>query len=544
VSVPDSSSHDYLLQTDVLEGVFPLVGTEQWQSLYVSGDDDSGRFGLWCAFLDDDAAKSALDADGWDLMIGDGGPGFSQSGMSGEWVTTYHRYGGWDGKRALVHRRSFYGAFPTYSEMDEEFRLYHGLAHDPARGLLLAFDDSGREIEVVRITDHEVKARLKYLRQFQAGTRWNLAIYVDSVRYSTIPLDEVGERHDSGVGDRARWSRSVVACDFRSEYSTVSRVLFKVILPPPAMEQAGIWPFDGDDDPEVTFIIGVDEDGRDLEYTSDPDQLANYFGANPEAPNYLTPVYFRREVLAKYFAEPERYTVSDGRLSCLGLWSCQIDNDLDSYVAVFLGDLGRDLPYEERLHWRQFNIPPEGGVSSTNFRRSFLAQFTDPKAPDLVFKGEYERFSDDWSAKFGWPFFLTLAVGDAHLLNTIRIPVTNSQSELDEQVLHLTKLLVDSLNEKEIASAAGEVPEGAKGLGKLAAYFESTGFHGAESSIQFLRDLQLLRSTGSGHRKGSTYVKTIARLGVVPSRKPEVVARLLTEAVAMLAALRSMYLDE
>ena len=80
---------------------------------------------------------------------------------------------------------------------------------------------------------------------------------------------------------------------------------------------------------------------------------------------------FRREVLAKYFAEPERYSVSDGQLTCLSLWSCQIDNDLPSHVVVFLGDLGRDLPYEERLHWRQFNVSPEGGVRETNFRRSF-----------------------------------------------------------------------------------------------------------------------------------------------------------------------------
>lgn len=544
MTTPDSGSRDYLLQTDILEGVLPLVGTEQWQSLYVSDDDHASRFGLWCALLDDDAAKRALETDGWDLMIGDGGPGFSQSGATGEWVTTYHRYGGWEGKRALVHHRSFYGAYPTYCEMDEEFRLYHDLAHDPARGLLLAFDDSGREIEVVRLTDHEVKARLKYLRQFQAGTRWNLAIYVDSVRYSTVSLDEVGERHDSDTDDRTRWSRDVAACDSRREYSTFSRVLFKVILPPPALEKAGIWPFDDDDNPEVTFIIDVDEDGHDVEYTSEPDRLASYFGANPEAPHYLTPVYFRREVLAKYFAEPERYTISDGQLTCLGLWSCQIDNDLESYVTVFLGDLGRDLPYEERLHWRQFNIPPEGGVSETNFRRSFLAQFTDPKAPDLVFKSDYERFTEDWSAKFGWPFYLPLADGDAHLLNTVRIPVTNSQSELDEQILNLTKLLVDSLNEKEIASAAGEVPEGAKGLGKLAAYFASTGFDGAESSIQFLKDLQLLRSTGSGHRKGSAYDKTIARLGVDPARKPEAVARLLTEALAMLTALRATYLND
>lgn len=545
MKTPDRSSLDYLLQIDIVDGVLPLVGREQWQSLYLNGDDDSGRLGLWCALLDDEAAKSALASDGWDLMIGDGGPGFIQSGTAGEMVTEYHRFGGTDGKRALVHYRSFSGSYPDYCEIDEEFRLYHGLAHDLSRGLLLAFDSSGREIEVVRITDNEVKARLKYIRQFQAGTRWNLAIYVDSVRYSNIPLAEAGERHDAGANNRVRWTRDIAACDFHREYTTFSRVLGKVILTPPEIEKAGVWPFEEDTEvPDVSFVIDIDEDGRSVEFTSEPSKLANYFGANPEAPNYLTAVYFRREVLAKYFAEPERYTVSDGRLSCLGLWSCRIDNDLTDYVVVFLGDLGRDLPYEERLHWRQFNIPPEGGGSETNFRRSFLAQFTEPKAPDLVFKNEYERLSSDWLKKFGWPFYLPLREGDAHLLNTLRIPVTNSQAELDEQVLHMTKLLVDSLNEKEIAQAAGVMPEGTKGIGKLQAFFASTDFEGGESIVQFLKDLQQLRSTGSGHRKGAAYDKEVARIGIDPSRRPDSVARLLSEAVAMLEVLRSHYLIE
>ena len=218
--ISDRDSVDYLLQKDILKGVLPLVGTEQWQSLYVSGDDESGRFGLWCALLDDAAAERALKSDSWDLRIGDGRPGFSQSWQDGETVTGYDVFGSQDGIRPLVHYRSFYGAFPKYCEIDQEFRLYHDLAYDSDRSLLLGFDNSGREVEVVRIASNEITARLKYLRQFQAGTRQNLAIYVDSVRYSTISLDEVGERHEAGTEERARWSLNVVSCDFRREYST------------------------------------------------------------------------------------------------------------------------------------------------------------------------------------------------------------------------------------------------------------------------------------------------------------------------------------
>jgi hypothetical protein len=188
-------------------------------------------------------------------------------------------------------------------------------------------------------------------------------------------------------------------------------------------------------------------------------------------------------------------------------------------VVVFLGDLGRDLPYRERLHWKQFNVDPAGGISEVNFRRSFVAQFTDPKAPDLIFRAEYSLFAKHWSATQSWPLFLPLEKADEHLLQTVRIPVTNSQSEFDDQVLALAKLLVDSLNEK-----AKKFPE-------------------TDSVISFLRDLQELRSSGSGHRKGTRYQEVLSRLGIAPERKPDVMSRLLQEATAMLKALRDHFLE-
>ena len=243
-------------------------------------------------------------------------------------------------------------------------------------------------------------------------------------------------------------------------------------------------------------------------------------------------------MLAKYFAEPERYQVSDGRLACLHLWSCQIDNDLDSRVVVFLGDLGRNLPYEERLHWRQFNIAPEAGISETNFRRSFLSQFADSQSPDLTFRQEYAYVSRCWQEVRGWALFLPPSAGDSHLLNTVRIPVTNSQAELDEQVGYLTKLLVDSLNEKELTAHAGSLDEGAKGITKLERFLERIGFPERQAFIQLLRNLQALRSTGSAHRKGSAYDKTLAKLGLDPARKADIMKGLLEEAVEGLRALR------
>ena len=112
----------------------------------------------------------------------------------------------------------------------------------------------------------------------------------------------------------------------------------------------------------IDFIVGLDENGNSIKYSCNPDGLANNFGKNPDSPNYLTPIFFRREVLTKYYAHSERYSVEDGYLRCQGIWGLQLDNNHNDYIIVFLGDLGRDLPSEEQMYWRSQNIPPEGKI--------------------------------------------------------------------------------------------------------------------------------------------------------------------------------------
>lgn len=544
MSAANPESLNFLLQEDLVEKLLPTLGKEPRITLCSAVGDGDRRLAQYCALLEPTDVATALKDFSWDLRKGEGRPGFSLRSQGDEEVSTYHRFGGPGRARPLVHYRSFNGAFPPYCELDEEFRHYHNLAEDKGRGLLLSFDDSGREVEVATSAAGEVVVHRKYLLQFLAGTGLALALHVESTRYSRLPITEVPEawRRTEHTGESLIWHRVIAEAHQKPGFSTLSRILAKVIILPPEREKAGIWPFEPEDDREVRFIIGVDEEGRSVEHASAPDTLDNYFGANPGAAHYLTPVFFRREVLKRYFDEPARYAVSDGRLRCLDLWSCQIDNDLDDHVVVFLGDLGRDLPYEERLHWRAHNVPPAGGISATNFRRSVLSQFVDAEAPDLVFRREYERIGPRWERRHGWALFLAPSGGDAHLVGTVRIPATDEQPEFDEQVLVLTKILVDALNEKELAARSGDLPERAKGIAKLEGFFTKTGFPGTAEAIRFLRDLQELRSTGSGHRKGAGYSRALRQLGIYQARKREGMRHLLELAAAILKAVRAHYL--
>jgi hypothetical protein len=194
VATPDPDSLDYILQTDITSDSLPRLGKESWQPLFLSRSTGIEDLGLWCALLDDSAAERALRSDSWDLSVGDGRPGFSQSWSTGSKVTTYHRFGSDDGTRPLVVYREFHGAYPDYCEIDEEFRLYHDLAEDKQTGRLLSFDSSGREIEVVNVGSKGVQARLKYPipRDFEQPNRfakvWHYQPIAPPPRFSALRI--------------------------------------------------------------------------------------------------------------------------------------------------------------------------------------------------------------------------------------------------------------------------------------------------------------------------------------------------------------------
>src|SRR3989339_1880365 len=271
-----------------------------------------------------------------------------------------------------------------------------------------------------------------------------------------------------------------------------------------------MWGFAKEEDRKcVDFIIGVNEDGEQVTNSSDPDRLANFFGANPEAPNYLTAVHFRKAVLDKYYQQASKYSVEDSYLRCGSLWGLQMDNHHSDKVCVWLGDLGRDLPYNEQLHWRSHNILPVGNVSETYFKRQILAEFNDSVRPEHNFSAYYSKLQHVCQEFLGWSLLLPLAKEDEHHLQSIRIPSTDEQKDFDDLILALTKILVDSLNEKELNRLIPkeEVDEVKGSISRLERVLELHNVERYKDHIEFLRNLQNLRSAGTAHRKGSNYLK-------------------------------------
>jgi len=510
---------DRLSQIKMLNSLTRNLQITDMLTVYSSDTDGPHNYGVYCCLVPNGIINQVLSKPTWDFSHGDGAPGSIVHRMEGTTKRLYFRFGDDSGIEPLVIDRVFHGMRNEYKEISEEFRFFHGLYHDRKTDQYIKFDDSGNETVVAIVENNHICIRVKEIRQFLAVRDMYLSVQFDCREHSTYSLEELsleegGEDQQNGLNC---WGLHYGNFRGVSEHKSFSRLLGKHLVKPLPKSKSGLWGFAEEEKRQhAEFIIGVDENGDEFTHTSEPDALANYFGANPDAPNYLTPVNFRKQVLDKYYQQPSKYLIEDSMLSCGRLWSLQIDNHHEEKVCAWLGDLGCDLPYQEQLHWRTYNIPPQGGVSETYFKQQILAEFSDSDRPEHLFVRKYRSLQKECADCLGWQLLLPLSAGDEHYLKCMRIPATDEQREFDELVLGLSMLLIDSLNEKKINKyIPNDDRQGIKGsISRLEAALVANDIQAREIHIEFLRKLQNLRSSSSAHRKGSNYKKIANEFGI------------------------------
>lgn len=481
---------------------FDKLGKGEWITVRSFSQTEEETSGFYCALISKKRLKESLKDSTWDLHIGDGLPGFSFHYEKGKEVATYFRYD--EGIEPLVIWRGFHGMKEGYYEVSEEFRLYFNLFEDQRNRKFILIDDNGDDEDVILMEEETVKIKTRLVKEFVAAKKMYLALFFDFNRFSDKSLDSFGikEFHSQKTGKDFTYSigaRPWIGFT-KDKIKSQGWLMGKKIIPGLSAFQPKLVEKNKE---FIEFIIGVDDDGKEKTYTCDEDKLSDFYGKNKGLPNYLTPVIFTKDVLTKYFSQPGKYSVEDGYLRCGGLWGLRMDNNPRDYIMVFLGDLGH-LTYKEQFYWRRFNISTSAKMSHTAFMRGFKAEFTDPEAADLYFKQKLEIFQEKWKKKFGWDLFRQLSRKDEHLLKSLHIPLTNEQKEFDEQVGAIVKILIDSLNDAELKKVAPV--KNLKSLDKLERFLASKNLHFKEM-MEFLRNLQDLRSSGVAHLKGKEYEK-------------------------------------
>lgn len=502
---------------------------------------------IYCALIPTSQIQDSLADSTWDLEFTRGIPGGMTYHKRGELYQEYLRYGIDNGVEPLIINRSFYGLREEYSELSEEYRLFHKLYHDKKTDQYIKIDDVGNEEVIAIVKPDIIQIRLKEICQFLAIKEMHLAIQFIFSETSLHTLEDFGLQ----TGDEHKqdglmcWLHRYGDLTGIGNCRAFSRLVGKRLVEPLPKTKSGFWPFAEETDEQFEeFIIDVDKNGDEITYTSNPDDLRtpadpeNIRGVDNGAPSYLTPIYFKKKVLDKYYQEPSKYSVEDSVLRCRNLWCVFIDNHLKDVVCMWLGDLGRDLPYCEQQHWRLHNIPPTGGISKTYFDRQLGAEFRNSDMPEHIFKQRYRDLQKVSEVNLGLQLLLQLSAADTYHLDCLRVPATDEQSDFDMVVLSLTKVLIDSLNEKYLKKM---IPYGKRekykdknGIALLEAAMHLNEIEGVSVHIDFLRKLQSLRSSGSAHRKGSNYQKLAKHFEIEDKNLRDVFTEILINATYVL----------
>lgn len=523
----------YIYQVSIREWIENDWDKEIFVPVYGERKDDKWDIFFQSYLVPADRTEEQLKTDTYDAY-GLLRPGVTVYGAWDSGEAAYYKWGNNTSIEPLVIKRDYNDLARDNIEIVEEFRFLFNLYYNSQSK---EYVDLENDTSVVKISDDNlVSIHKRYLKSYLAIKNMALIIHIDSrctdIVEDIFPTDSFDYRNDDNT---VFYTVNIGRGHNGIQEENFSILFGKKVLFGCKLKDCNIWPYN-EKKQYIEFIVGVDDNGRELHYTCDPSKLSNYFGANPDAPHYLTPIFFDSAVLSKYYSNPEKYKVDDGIIRCGTLWSLYIDNQNTGYVSAYLGDLGRNLPSEqEQYYWRGFNKALDAKLSTTKFKRDFMALPASSQSQDFVFKNTYVKTNRQFAEKAGWPLFLELDEQDRYNFEGLRIPINNSIVEMDMLVLSLVKVLLDSLNEKEIVShLTGTYEKLVGSISKLEVWFQEKQLTGYQDHIKFLRNLQELRSSGTGHRKGKSYQKISKVFDIQKENYTETFSNILESATLFL----------
>lgn len=508
---PGGSYPEELWPIDMLSSITP--GPTGWLVISEHYFTDDRHGGRGCVLVRPDDAPAALADTSW---CGD------DIGNASVWVSGEDR--GFESGLAVTERnarleffvqaRTPVGATTPVVDVSLPF-LWYWDAFPVADGWHY-LNRAGREQELLRwrlSRDRwEVEIRALEFRQYLTACERDAILQVDCVPKTRV---EGFERVDDDF--RCDWAHfDFVATSERSlgERPGFSRLLGQYIVRGVRTDRVPRFDERRQDRDFPSFIYKVDEEaGQMLRHTCDPKALGTYFDQDGSRLHFLTPVYFKREVLLPYAAEPNRYRLSRSRLECLSLWGIDISFNTHGLVEVYLGDIGERLPSDEWGHWLSYNVPPEGRMEEGRFRRDFLNQFaSSPDVPGDVrrARGRAAEVSD---RILGSPIWRTLEGDIAAEWESMIGPLSDDTTALGPSLLLLTKALVDAIDPAPLKAFLGDAEPNELSLRLLGRFADRIG--GEDALVEPLRALQDFRSRGGvAHLAGSGRRQAMIRLGI------------------------------
>ena len=254
-------------------------------------------------------------------------------------------------------------------------------------------------------------------------------------------------------------------------------------------------------DPPVEFTVSDFRNGRITAVSTDPATTTNYFVASENSLPYETsPAFFRAEVLAKYKADSDKYTVQESTISCRGGWMLR-DYDVNEagQVFVYICRL-RELPYEEQKYWAIYNEPPKTGISERAFTTDFLGEWPDTPTPreELVYL--LQRWTELSVAWWKWR-------PDAPPDRLVVVPRMENRDEWGKSLVALSNGVLEGFSVKELRRILKTYTTDAdnkwRSIILLQHILRARGVIDRNSKLESLRELNNGRRFSGVHVQGS-----------------------------------------
>ena len=430
----------------------------------------------------------------------------------------------------FVFHRHFNNYIEDRFELSSHFLLYYNCFWVEEKNEYQAINDMGEISTVVKYVKKKnveiILVDAHTLKDYLAVKGASLGRFHDHKRRSKHEISDFldEEMKTYIISDNESYLELDLRIDIQfNDVKSTSRLLGKDMVKPYDTPKTHEWSAELDSKEYLDFIIGRNEKGKEVKETSNPNLLSSYH-IDKGKPHFLTPVFFKKELLQKYYSEPSKYTVSEQSIEYLSIWRIEIDVTNENLVQAYLGDVGRDLPYNEQLHWRQFNVVPKGKISEHRYKKDFLVEFASPsieEAPIMYFKQCFEELQMEFREKTGSQLFKDLASKDKHHYNTLHVPVTEEWKELDEQILALAKITTDSFDnstlKKLTGKKIGDVDSNGnqiKGLSGLFYEFITQKYPDEDRRAYFIYPfnmIQAFRSSSVAHRKSKELEKMLVK---------------------------------
>lgn len=413
----------------------------------------------------------------------------------------------------LVFGRTFEGwtgPGRNYFELGQEYEHLAGIHWRPEKRAYCRFDRHGDLDPVVSITTREDKGSDMALVSF----KWEpLEEYLAASNATLVRMFDFTLLRRSGFSG---WSgEGPQEFDESDDFFYQQRCMpgnaaytrgIQIIRPRRSKEviYSGItdgW-FGGQGEEHGEFIAYDWRNNCIAKISTAPNATANYFNAAGNSlPFELSPAFFRPEVLSKYKANREKYTVGERDVSCRATWHLEgFDVNEAGQVHAYICDLRR-LPYTEQLHWLSFNEPPKASISKraviNDFKGEFVT-FVDPLQSVLTILRRWHDTRVAW-----W------SLRDARLLVHVNTPLTENRDEWAEAFMDFTKLVVEGLEIKfiraklDVAQIPYDEKDEDKAITLLGKLLGNAGASGEAGQLDGLRTAQRIRSKVKGHTAGS-----------------------------------------